>query len=109
IDWSGSSACRLRHGILTQIGRTLSSLSAAQRRRKSPFGRKHNFLRVISVHICEPHLGGHSGFRHRHEKATFLSLAIDSRPADFSTCARSISKTFRSRNENRQRESSAGL
>ena len=76
MDWSGSSACRLRHGILTEIGRTLPCLSALEHRRKSSFGRKHDFLRIVSVHICEPHLGSDSGLRHRHEKASFLSLKL---------------------------------
>src|SRR5438874_2985132 len=105
MDWSGSSACRLCHGILTEIGRTLPCLSTPEHRRQSSFGRKHDFLRIVSLHVCEPHLGSDSGFRHRHEKASFLSLATDSTPADFCICARSISKRFPIRSENRQRES----
>src|SRR5207247_10019125 len=83
MDWSCSSACRLCHGILTEIGRALPCLSAPEHRRQSSFGRKHYFLRIVSVHVCEPHLGSDSCFRHRHEKASFLSLVTDSTPRIF--------------------------
>src|SRR6516162_4095385 len=107
MDWSGSAACRLCHGLLREIGRTLPCLPASERGRQSSFGRKHDFLRVVSIDICEPHLGSHSGFRHCHEKASFLSLVTDSKTADFCICARSISNTFPIRSENRPGESLA--
>jgi uncharacterized cupin superfamily protein len=73
----GGSACRLRHGFFTEIGRTLDCLSAPQRRRQSSPGRKHNFLWSVPFHFRERHLGCDSGFFHRHPKANFLSLRVE--------------------------------
>jgi uncharacterized cupin superfamily protein len=74
---SGSSACRLCHGIFKEIGRTLRRLSASQRWRESPPGRKHDFLWVLSIHVCKPHLGSYSYFLDRNEETAFLSIVTD--------------------------------
>src|SRR5215471_9017515 len=105
---SGSSACRLCHGLLKEVGRTLGCLSAPERRRQPSAGRKHHFLRIVSLHVCEPHLGSHSYFLDRQPKASFISVVQPIRQKVPFTCERSISKTFPNRSENHQRDDSDG-
>ena len=78
MDGSGSPACGLCDGLLAEIGRTLRSLSAPEHRRQSSSGRKHDLLRILSLHVCEPDLGGHSRFFNRHEEASFVSVGAES-------------------------------
>src|SRR6187200_1057674 len=105
----GSSACGVCNGLLQEMGRTLLCVSVPQHRRQPPFGRKHNFLWLVSLHVCEPHLGSHCHFHNRHEEASFVSLVQPTQLRDSSKCERSISKTFPSRKKNRRKESLVGL
>src|SRR5436189_4832030 len=104
---SGSPPSGLCDGLLTEIGRTLRCLSAPECRRQSSPGCKHDFLWIVSFHVCEPHLGGHCHFLNRYTEASFVSVVQPVQQKASSTCERSISKMFPSRSENRQRESLA--
>jgi uncharacterized cupin superfamily protein len=71
---SGSLACGLCDGFVTEIGRALPCLSAPQYWRQSSPGRKHDLLRIVSLHVCEPHLGGYCYFFDCDEEESLVSL-----------------------------------
>jgi uncharacterized cupin superfamily protein len=79
MGWSGCSACGICDDLLQKMGRTLLCVSIPERWRQSSLGRKHDFLRLVSLDVCEPHLGGHCHFHNRHKEASFVSLGYSCR------------------------------
>src|ERR1700756_2477858 len=80
MGWSGSSACGVCDGLLQEMGGTLLCFSASERGRQPSSGRKHNFLWIVSLHVCEPHLGSHCHFLNRHKEASVVSLVQPTMP-----------------------------
>src|SRR6266487_1656311 len=72
---SSSSPNRLRAGFLQEIARRLGCLSTTQRWRQHSLSCKHDLLWVISFHIRESHLGWHSRYFDRGQKAPCFALA----------------------------------
>src|SRR6476646_714075 len=74
MGWGGSSACGVCDGLCQKMGRTLFCVSVPERQRQPAPGRKHNFLWIVSLHLCEPRLGSHCHFHHRQQETSFVSL-----------------------------------
>ena len=76
IGWVGAAALLVAYAMVSaqKMGRTFFCVSVPERRRQPPPGRKHNFLWVVSLHLCEPRLGSHCHFHNRHKEAGFVSL-----------------------------------
>jgi uncharacterized cupin superfamily protein len=77
MDGSGGAARGVCDGLLPKMGRTFLHVSIPQYRRQSPPGCKHNLLRLISLDVCEPHLGSHCHFHNRYKETSLLSLVND--------------------------------
>src|SRR5262245_20841594 len=95
------SACGVCDDLLQKIARTFLCISVSEHRRQPSTGVKHNFLRLVSVHLCEPHLGSHCRFYNCHQETSFVSLGTGRYLVLSCSAKRNISGLFpvRSRSE----------